>query len=35
MFPYRRSEFQNRYNEYHEPGAKLANEFMTSFLDQP
>ena len=35
MFPSRRFEFQNPYNEYHEPGMKFSNEFMTSFLDQP
>ena len=27
----RRFEIQNRYNKYHEPGAKFAKEFMTSF----
>ena len=31
MFPSSRFEIQNRYNKYHEPGAKFANEIMTSF----
>ena len=31
MFPSRRFEFQNRYNEHHEPGAKFANVYDMFF----
>ena len=31
VYSSRRFEIQNRYNKYHEPGAKFAKEFMTSF----
>ena len=35
MFPSKTFDIQNRYNEHHQPGGKFANEFITSFLDQP